>query len=361
MKFTITKKEMMSALNKVSGIVDNKGTIPILGNILLKTVGADKLTICATDMEVSASITATSENEIEGGVTIPFKSLSGIVSSVTNDIEITAKGHRVTIASGHGKFTLGTLPVEDYPGLPNPSDEKEFEISGKELLKKINEIGQSMVPDDVRPYAACMCIDSDGNGMKFITTDGNRLSIAVSDVKTHKFVALIPAKTTLMLPKVFSESEKIKVSVTENLVKLSAENITLITKLVSYTYPDMMQFVAPEWSNSYTVDSSELRETLKRVSLAQKGHTSRVMFELADGELRLSCNDAENEFSDRLEAAHECEPLKRCFNANYVLSILDKIDGPVLVQCNDKPDSVNLMTSGNKHSDTLWLVMGMKF
>ena len=131
MRFSIAREDFLTPLQLVSGAVEKRHTLPILSNVLIK-VENGSLWLTGTDLEVELiSSTALGGDFVDGEVTVPARKLFDICRSLSSEasIEFTVDGNKVLVKSGRSRYTLSTLPADDYPNLEDWEGEIEFEIT----------------------------------------------------------------------------------------------------------------------------------------------------------------------------------------------------------------------------------------
>ena len=181
MKLSIGRDQLLKPLQQVAGVVERKHTMPILANVLLR-VSADEISFTGTDLEVE--LVATHRLNVEqfveaGEVTIPCRKLLDICKSLpaTATIELSMDEQKLLIKSGRSRFSLATLPAQDFPSLEEDAGAFSLNISQRNLKRLIEKTGFAMAQQDVRYYLTGMLFEVTANQLRTVTTDGHRLAL----------------------------------------------------------------------------------------------------------------------------------------------------------------------------------------
>ncbi|WP_080254650.1 DNA polymerase III subunit beta, partial [Vibrio parahaemolyticus] len=179
MKFTIERSHLIKPLQQVSGALGGRPTLPILGNLLIK-VEENVLSMTATDLEVELVSKVTLEGDFEAGsITVPSRKFLDICRGLPDDAIITfvLEGDRVQVRSGRSRFSLATLPANDFPNIEDWQSEVEVSLSQADLRTLIDKTQFSMANQDVRYYLNGMLFEIDGTTLRSVATDGHRMAV----------------------------------------------------------------------------------------------------------------------------------------------------------------------------------------
>lgn len=170
MKFTIERSHLIKPLQQVSGALGGRPTLPILGNLLLK-VEENVLSMTATDLEVELVSKVTLEGDFEAGsITVPSRKFLDICRGLPDDSIITfvLEGDRVQVRSGRSRFSLATLPANDFPNIEDWQSEVEVSLTQSDLRTLIEKTQFSMANQDVRYYLNGMLFEIDGTTLRSV-------------------------------------------------------------------------------------------------------------------------------------------------------------------------------------------------
>ncbi len=181
---------LIKPLQQVSGALGGRPTLPILGNLLLK-VEDNVLSMTATDLEVELVSKVTLEGDFEAGsITVPSRKFLDICRGLPDDSIITfvLEGDRVQVRSGRSRFSLATLPANDFPNIEDWQSEVEVSLTQSDLRTLIEKTQFSMANQDVRYYLNGMLFEIDGTTLRSVATDGHRYG-SISNSARCRFCA----------------------------------------------------------------------------------------------------------------------------------------------------------------------------
>ncbi len=183
MKTIINREEILSPLQNVIGAVERRQTLPILGNVLLKSIDTN-LSITTTDLEIEMISELDTLTSADFRTTIPARKLLDICKALPDkaDIEFNIEENNVTLTSGRSRFTLSTLPASEFPGLDEIDEQQSFELPQTRLKALFDNTAFSMAQQDVRYYLNGILVEISAGLIKLVATDGHRL--ASSEYKT---------------------------------------------------------------------------------------------------------------------------------------------------------------------------------
>jgi DNA polymerase III subunit beta len=336
MEFCVSKKDLMKSFNRVSSVAGKNSVMPILTNVLIRA--SDRLTLCASDLVLSAMTVMGANIVRPGELCVPSKAFGEALKSMPEgDVRVMVSDtHRVKIQGGKRKFELAGQDPADFPAMPLSDKADMQEIPADVLADLISLTSFSMSTDENRAHLNAALLDGDGTNIVMVTTDGHRLSKAE---KTAPDVAplsiLIPARGVNELKrfldgiKADSKGEEEPQSV---LVGVDGPNIffrhagtTVSVKKVEATFPAWQQVMPQRHEKSVTVSRSILLDTVKALSVVTKDHGSaaRITLMPEQGRMHLrSENPDVGSGSDEIECTMEGGKLTIGVAAQYLREAL---------------------------------------
>src|SRR3989454_6200740 len=232
------RNNILDPLSAVSGIIERRHTLPILSNVLIERT-AQALSFLATDIEIQ--ITARSALMAGGeprAVTVGARKLLDILRALPESAEVTLQQQdkRLLVKAGKSRFTLQTLPAEDFPRLAKPAGEAaKFKLEQKALRRLLSLVQYAMAQQDIRYYLNGLLMVVEDRSLKLVATDGHRLAFASLKLATDlpRQEAIVPRKTVLELTKLLAENDadvNIELSATQAAFSFGA--VELVSKLV---------------------------------------------------------------------------------------------------------------------------------
>lgn len=363
--FTVNRDVLLPALSKVSGVVERRQTLPILGHLHLAGTGPT-VTLTGSDLEVQVNACIPVQMQKEGAITLPARKLNDICRNLTDGAEIRFKSQdeRCVVTSGRARFTLGVLPAADFPMMDALSDGFQFAISEGKLKRILDKTAFAMAQQDVRYYLNGLLMLLESASFTSVATDGHRLAKLSSTMELSLSDALqviVPSKTVLELRRLLGSSEEIvSVSLGDKAVFLSVGSVTMTSKLVDGRYPDYDRVIPRELNKTATLIKDDLRQALARTSILsnEKYRGVRLMFD--QGSLKLLAHNPEQEEAEEeVDLEYDGEQVAIGFNVSYLMDVLGAIDDKdVVIQFSDANSSS--IWRGKSSSDETYVVMPMR-
>lgn len=290
MKLQIEQNHLQSLLAKVIGAVNKKNTIPILANVKLVATDCLQATTTDLDMEITAKTQATVSEQ--GATTVPADMFNGIVAKLPKGSLVSlseAKGY-LHIEAGRSKFKLATLPANDFPVMADSSYDATLSFNGYELRNAIEKTAWAASTDETRYFLQGIAMQYRDGKANFVATDGHRLAWYV-DVDVTDFPSVIIPSATAKQFKTLLDDGEATIEVSETKIKLTFNDLSIVSKVIDGTYPDWSRIIPEKNSNSITLASIEAKHAIERVTTVATDRTKAVRFGVLGGELTLTVQD----------------------------------------------------------------------
>lgn len=274
MKLTVHRDVFAEAVSFAVKLLPQRTTLPILSGVLMNAHGGS-LTLSSFDYEVSARTTVTADVDQEGQVLVSGRLLSDIAQRLPQqDVHLELDGSSIKVLCGTAKFSLLTMPLEEYPQLPEVSGQVG-EVSGQEFSDAIAQVSPAASRDDVTPVITGVLLHLNGNELSLMATD--RYRVAVRNVKWNSsealsdVSALVPSRTLAEVGKTFQHSDTVTVTIStggdRELVAFSSADRTVTSLLIKGSFPPVQRLFPETIDNYAVVNTAELIEATRRVSL----------------------------------------------------------------------------------------------
>ena len=360
------RDEILEPLSAVSGIIERRHTLPILSNVLLDSAG-EVLSFLATDIEIQ--ITARTPVAMDGearALTVGARTLLDILRALPDGSEVTLQQQdkRLVVKAGRSRFTLQTLPAEDFPRLAKPSGQTaRFSLSQKALRRLLGLVQYSMAQQDIRYYLNGLLTVVEDGQLKLVATDGHRLafaSVKLGDQLPRQEV-IVPRKTVLELTKLLADvDDEVSIELSATQASFTFGTVELVSKLIDGKFPDYTRVIPTQHKNRLQVGREPLRQALLRAAILSNEKFRGVRWVLADGALRIVSSNAEQEEAhEELEVKYAGDALDIGFNVNYLLDVLNNVSGAD-VECAFGDSSSSALISYATEKDFKYVVMPMR-
>ena len=325
MKIRVERDGLADAVAWVARSLPSRPPVPVLGGVLLDAGSGEALTISGFDYEVSAQVTTEASIDAAGKTLVSGRLLADITKALPNrPVELTVDGPRATITCGSSRFSLPTMPVEDYPELP-AMPHRAGAVAGDLLSEAVSQVAVAAGKDDTLPMLTGVRMEINSDRLTMVATDRFRLAMREftwePDESIEDTAVLVPAKTLAESAKTLGGSgTKVEISLAsgDGLLGLSGTTRRNTTRLLDAEFPKYRQLLPSETATTAIVDVAPLVEAIKRVSLvAERG--TQVRLEFSDEGLRLTAGgDDEGSAEEELPAELSGEGLTIAFNPTYL-------------------------------------------
>ncbi len=359
MQLSIAREEILKPIQQVIGAVERQQTIPALSNLLLQE-NKGGLTFTATDLEIE--LVAHYEMQVEGidSVTIPARKLLDICLSLPKDsqVEVRSGNGRVEVSSGRSRFSLATVPVEDFPYLHDIELGDSIVLQQDELKGLIDRASFAMAQQDVRYYLNGLLLEIDVGQIRAVATDGHRLALAQlereSDVEGTRQI-ILPRKGVQELQRLLTQEDSpVTLSLGKGHVRAEFTGLQFTSKLIDGRFPEYQRVLPEQGENCIRVDKNTLKQALMRVAILCNEKYRGVRLIMDCDTLRIQThNPSQEEAEDEIGAEYSGEKLEVGFNVQYLLDVLAVLDSETVeMYIQDGNSSVLIMTpddAGNRY------------
>jgi DNA polymerase-3 subunit beta len=274
LKFQVNKDVLSEAVSFAVRLLPQRTTLPILGGILIEA-DANALRLSVFDYEVSAQAEIVAKVENSGRVLVSGRLLSEIASKLPNaPVEFATEGSKVTVSCGSTKFSLLTMPVDEYPTLPE-IPLLSGTITGEAFANAVGQIAVAASKDDVTPVLTGVQIEASEKTLSFVATDRYRVALCEAAWNGSKdadgSIALVPARTLQEVAKTFGNQGDIQISIAKTddreMIAFKANNRSVTSLLLKGNFPPVKSLFPAEIENYAVVATQDLIDSTRRVSL----------------------------------------------------------------------------------------------
>lgn len=365
MKFQIDKETLLDPLQQIIGAVEKRQTMPALSNVLIRTTD-NSLTLTATDLEIELVSQIGMVVDEPGEITVPARKLLDICKSLTNEsiINFTVTDNKALVQSGRSRFSLATLPANDFPALDPINSIYEFQISQKTLRDIIDKTAFAMAQQDVRYYLNGLMLEVSSNYLRAVATDGHRL--AYCEKETNADIAdikqvILPRKGVLELVRLLNDSDDtVKITLGSNHLQVEFNQLRLTSKLIDGRFPDYNRVMPIDGDNIITADRDQLRQALIRASILSNEKYRGIRLTLEKDLIKLQAQNPDQEEADvELEVVYPGDDIEIGFNVNYMLDVLN-VTGSEIVQAALRDSNSSFLLTYPDQQDCKYVIMPMR-
>lgn len=338
MRLIIERGALLKSLNHVTSVVERRNTIPILSNVLL-SADNDQLRLTATDLEREVVETVPAKISQAGGTTVSAHMLHDIIRKLPDgaDVELSRGDDegRMTLSSGHSRFALQVLPVEDYPSLDAGDLGFKFSASSVDLKRLIEKTRFAISTEETRYYLNGIYLHAsttdDVEMLRAVATDGHRLAQVEFELpKGAEGIpgVIVPRKTVFELHRLIEDSESaVDIELSDSKIRFTTGDLILTSKLIDGTFPDYDRVIPKENDKVMDVRKVEFSQAVDRVSTLSSDKGRAVKLNIEEGKLTLSVNNPDSgSATEELAVSYDSDALEIGFNARYLLDISGQLD-----------------------------------
>ena len=332
MKVTCRSEELAEKLAVVGRGVSTRTSVHVLTGILVTAEGG-RLTLAATDMELSVRLAFDAATESDGTVVVPGRLLVDIArllppGEVT--LEYRAEEGLAHLTCGPAAYDLNTFAAEDFPRLPELEGGDAFSIDRQAFLETVGRVSRAASRDESRPVLTGILVRFENGKLVMAATDSYRLSVKETELEGgpgRELEAIVPARALGELARIAqaATSDTIEVGIQENQVVFSVECVTLTARRIDGQFPNYKQLVPESFESEVEVGREELLDVVRRTSLmAQRKSPLRLRF--AEGELTVTAQTQDvGEARESLPVRYAGDPLEIGFNADFLREGLESV------------------------------------
>jgi DNA polymerase-3 subunit beta len=374
MKATIERAKLLRCLSHVQSVVERRNTIPILSNVLIEASGDGHVRIMATDLDLQVieSLEAVSVEQ-PGAITVSAHLLFDIARKLPDGSQVSLEtaDNRMAVKAGRSRFSLPTLPRDDFPVIVEGDLPTSFELPARVLAELIDRTRFAISTEETRYYLNGIFLhvsDDDQPVLRAAATDGHRLArftLPRPEGAEGMPDVIVPRKAVGELRKLLEEAldgmVEIDLSPSKIRFTLGGEGgVVLTSKLIDGTFPDYSRVIPTGNDKLLKLDPKSFYEGVDRVATIATEKTRAVKMGLETDKVTLSVTSPDNgTAAEEVPADYSSDAFEIGFNANYLKDILGQIDGDTVEMHLADAGAPTLIRQDEK-SPALYVLMPMR-
>lgn len=329
MKFSINKTELQNAISVVLKGVSTRSTLPVLSGILLEAA-SDRLTLQATDLEVSIQYSAAALVEEEGRAVVPGKLFSEIVKNLPDAaVHVRAEDERAFVTCDTSSFSIKALNPEDFPGFPSVDTHQKIEIPFAQFSSMVKRVSRVVSKDESRPILTGVLITLENGLLRMVATDSYRLAVteAFLDSAADDFQAVISGSFLLEIASLPKTDSPVSLALAENQIVVTCRDTVFINRRIEGNFPNYKQLLPDSCATRATVSVDHLVASVKRASiLGSSSSPVKLDLNVASQTMQISAASQDvGSAQETLACEIEGEDVEIAFNYAYVLEGLSAV------------------------------------
>ena len=342
MKLSCVRDNLVKALGSLGRVVTTSSTLPILGNILVKT-DQGRLKMSATDLEMGINYWIGAKIEEEGEITIPAKVFYDYVNNNNDEnIELMVEGQVVTLKSVHYTTKINALPSDEFPIIPKIESESVIELPAEILHDAVLKVVFAAATGETNPTLAGVLFKVEGGKLKVVATDSYRLAERVVDLgsgEVQDIQVIVPTKTIQELVRLLGNvSGSVKVYISDNQIMFGLNGIELVSRLIEGNYPAYESIMPVSFATKVVVSTKDLlRDTKMAAVFSRETQKIKLMVDKENNKLISMSKGQTGENVSNIEVEVEGNAGEITFNTRYLADVLNVAGSlKVILELTDK-------------------------
>ena len=374
MKLQLTKSNFVKSLSFVQNIVESKGSIPILANVLLEAKQG-RLNLSATDMDITIYDKIKINNiEAEGSTSVPAHTLYNVIKELPDDnpidLSYDQNNKKLHLMSSKSKFAFSCLSTDEFPISPVETFKTSFDLEPDTLKEIIDKTYFASSNEETRYYLNGLYIhtasSNNKNYLRAVATDGHRLAqyqiSAPATIVKNNFGVIIPKKLVFELRKLIDDlKENIKIDLSERKIRFSFNETIIISKLIDGKFPDYEKVIPKNTNNSFSIDRKKFLESINRISTISSEKSKAIKLNLNKNKITISANNLEEGGSgiEEINVKYNGPSLDIGFNSGYLKEIINQFTLEEISILFSDSTAPTIIKDGSK-SESLYVLMPMR-
>ena len=368
MKYSTSKNELQTALQKLSKAVPNRSTLPILGCVLID-VSESGVLLRSTDLEITITTTVESSIEKQGTAAIPLQPLLDIAGELPDDtrVEMEASDNKIKINTDFGTYNLMGKDPEEFPAAPDTNDGVEIGMGSALLNKIISTVSFAVSKDDLKPALTGVYFKFEKNVLTAVATDGHRLAKYVRnnfDAGQFEGDVIIPRKFLNIITAYINNDEQIQLWLGDSVFTATIGTDTIYTRIIEDRFPDYQSVIPTDNEKEIKVDCNSFLSAVKRVSIFSNKTTHQIAIRAESGSATITTEDPEkaSKAQEKIEIEYVGDSIDVGYNAAYLKDILSHMNSNEIVIRLNTPISAGLFypTALNDNVEVTMLLMPIR-
>lgn len=336
MKLQVTQENLNKALGTVARVANARGTLPVLANVLIKTVN-NRLSIAATNLDIAITHYIGAKVGDEGSITVPARLMQDFVSSLPSGvIDLKLDEYKLHISTDQYQSVINGVSAEEFPVMPAITKGTTWNIPADLLKKSLQQVIVAASTDEARPVLTGVYLHTSEGKLYMAATDSYRLAEKRLMDHAEEMNLLVPVSAMQDLLRIVSEAEdEVQVTSDEQQVLFRVGDVELVARLIEGKYPDYRKLIPESFATTATLKRADLLNVTKVSSLFARESAGSVTINIDEDKQNLSIHSIASQLGENT-ASSEAKVAGSgaiTLNSRYVLDALHALGGDEVVFC----------------------------
>ena len=334
MIFICEKQKLQEGILIVQKAITGKSTMPILEGIYIKA-DSNGVTLIGSDKDLSIETKVEANTLENGSIVIDSKIFGEIIRKLPNSevkIEV-IENDTVQISCEKSIFNVVLMNPDEYPALPEITDEKQISVPQNILKNMIKSTSFSVAQDETRPILQGVLFEIKEQSLNLVALDGYRLAVKSEYLDSEFDIeVVIPGKTLNEVSKILEDVDNlVNITFTKNQILFNLEHTKIISRLLDGKFVNYASLLPQEYKLLVIVNRQDLQNGIERASLMSKeGNSNLIKLKIEDDLLVITSNSQLGKVREEVEVNMQGEELEIAFNSRYLLDVLKNMEEDVI-------------------------------
>lgn len=330
-KFTVSKNDILTGLQKVQNVVSTRTTLPILSNVLVQARRNDLL-LTTTDLDLVVRCSVPAEVKHQGSTTLPARKLFSIIREFpASEIVCEVDANHVATWSGGGSvYRIRGLAEEEFPPPPQVTNPKKVELEQQQLRDMLRKVAYAASQDEARAFLNGVLVGLKDEKMSVVATDGKRLALVEKEQHFDKKAEaefIVPIKAVGEIQHLLGSEGKVLLEFNDSHLGVSVNGSVLVTKLVEGTFPNYRHVIPTDAKERVTLEREQFLEAVQRAALMVSDKYPAVRLRFTKSSLIVHAQSPElGEAEETIAIKFQGKDMDIAFNPIYLSDPLRHLD-----------------------------------
>ena len=334
MKLQVTQENLAKALSTVARVANTRNTLPILGNVLLKTV-ENRLSVSATNLDIAITHYIGSKVSEEGAITVPARLMQDFVSSLPSGvIDLELDENKLHIATDQYKSTINGVSAEDFPVMPAITDGTSWQVPATIFKKGLQQVVLAASSDEARPVLTGVFLHTHEGELYMVATDSYRLAErALQKSKNEDVSLLVPGSALQDMLRILGDGdESVTLTHDDQQVLFQVGEVELVSRLIEGSYPDYRKLIPASFEVTATLSRADFTNITKVSSLFARESAGSVTIKVDEAKKQVSIRSVASQLGENTASAGAeiTGSGEVTLNSRYLLDALHVFNGDTI-------------------------------